>query len=58
MLMLLRKTSKEVYLGNDIDVITHAKLGVNIPWACQLCKLLQPGQNVAMEPFLLDLTVR
>lgn len=31
MLMLLRQKFKEVYLGDDIDVIVHAELEVGIP---------------------------
>ena len=56
-LLLLRKTFKSKYLGNDIDIVAHAKLGVGIPWAGEIHKLLEPGENVALQPFLLGLTV-
>ena len=30
-LLLLRKTFKVEYLGDDIDIVAHAELGVGIP---------------------------
>ena len=42
-LLLLRKTFKAKYLGNDIDIIAHVELGVGIPWAGEIHKLLELG---------------
>ena len=30
-LLLLRKTFKAEYVGNDIDIVSHLELGVGIP---------------------------
>ena len=57
-LMLLSKTFKEKYLGDDIDIVAHAELGVGIPWAGEMHKLIEPGQNVTLPPFLLGLIAR
>jgi hypothetical protein len=54
--VLLRKIFKIVYLGDDIEIVSHAILGVGIPWAGEVHKLLEPGQNVVLQPFLLGLT--
>lgn len=54
--LLLRKIFKIVYLGDDIDIVAHAILGVGIPWVGEVHKLLEPGQNVVLQPFLLGLT--
>ena len=55
-MVLLRKIFKVVYLGDDIEIVSHAILGVGIPWAGEVHKLLEPGQNVVLQPFLLGLT--
>ena len=55
--LLLRKTFKAKYLRNDIDIISHVELGVGIPYTGEIHKLLKPGQNVALQPFVLGLTV-
>ena len=47
-LLPLRKMFKVEYLGDDIDIVAHAKLGVWIPWADKIHKLLEPGQNVVL----------
>ena len=47
-LLLLRKTFKVEYLGDDIDIVAHAKLGVGIPWVGEIHKLLEPSENVAL----------
>ena len=47
-LFLPRKTFKEKYLGNDIEVVAHIVLGVGISWAGKIHKLLEPSQNVAL----------
>jgi hypothetical protein len=54
--LLLRKIFKAVYLGDVIEIVAHAVLGVGIPWAGEVHKLLEPGQNVVLQPFLLGLT--
>ena len=54
-LLLLRKTFKEKYLGDDIDIVAHVELGVWIPWASEIHKLLEPSQNVGLQPFLLGI---
>ena len=54
--VLLRKIFKVVYLGDEIEIVSHAILGVGIPWAGEVHKLLEPGQNVVLQPFLLGLT--
>ena len=41
--VLLRKIFKIVYLGDDIEIVSHAILGVGIPWAGEVHKLLEPG---------------
>ena len=54
--VLLRKIFKVVYLGDDIEIVAHAVLGVGIPWVSEVHKLLEPSQNVVLQPFLLGLT--
>lgn len=57
MLMQLRKVFKEDFLGDDIIVVILVEVGVEIPWASELSKLLLPNQtmSVARQPFLLNL---
>lgn len=57
MLMLLRKVFKEEFLVDDITLVVLAKVGVGIPWASDLSKLLLPDQTlpVARQSFLLNL---
>ena len=43
-------------MGNDIEIVAHAILGLGIPWAGEVHKLLEHGQNVVLQPFLLGLT--
>ena len=42
-LLLLRKMFKAEYLGDDIDIVAHVELGVGIPWADEMHKLLEPS---------------
>ena len=42
-LLLLRKAFKVEYLGDDIDIVAHAELGVGIPWIGEIQKLLELG---------------